>query len=205
MNVPQATNRMARELTELLKVRDTCILALEAAIVAAGNRIEEGYPNEALAMLRDAQEHFKGDTVLSRATAETNCEEVMPDAGNSTKPDHVKPGVASGDNTPQCFFCARPLESHYDNAQGHPWRRGSRVTVADLAINRQTETACGEKPPIGFGVPTLADRVKAVMAETGAGYESALQTVAEECELRSEAIFAVRQYFDYYEPEQKNG
>lgn len=145
------------------------------------------------------------DNLRKGLTAETNCEEVMPDAGNSTKPDHVKPGVASGDNTPQCFFCARPLESHYDNAQGHPWRRGSRVTVADLAINRQTETACGEKPPIGFGVPTLADRVKAVMAETGAGYESALQTVAEECELRSEAIFAVRQYFDYYEPEQKNG
>jgi hypothetical protein len=69
----------------------------------------------------------------------------------------------------------------------------------------QAETACGEKPPIGFGVPSLADRVKAVMAETGAGYESALQTVAEECELRSEAIFAVRQYFDHYEPEQKNG
>jgi hypothetical protein len=63
------------------------------------------------------------------------------------------------------------------------------------------ETACGEKPPIGFGVPTLADRVKEIMKETGATFECALQTTAHECELRSEAIFAVRQYFDHYEPE----
>lgn len=69
--------------------------------------------------------------------------EVMQNAGNSNKPDHAKPGAASGDNTPKCFFCGWPLETHSNNVQGHPWRRGSSVTDADLALNRQTETACG--------------------------------------------------------------
>lgn len=34
---------------------------------------------------------------------------------------------------PLCFFCARPLEAHDDNAQGHPWRVGPRVLESDLA------------------------------------------------------------------------
>lgn len=74
--------------------------------------------------------------------------------------------------------------------------------IDQVIIRSAKETAV--KPPIGFGVPTLADRVKAIMAETGATFECALQTTAEECELRSEAIFAVRQYFDHYEPQMRD-
>lgn len=36
------------------------------------------------------------------------------------------------DALPHCFFCGKPLYEHESNAQGHPWRRGSRVTAADL-------------------------------------------------------------------------
>lgn len=36
---------------------------------------------------------------------------------------------------PLCFFCGHPLAKHEVNALGHPWRRGSTVTSADLAAN----------------------------------------------------------------------
>lgn len=83
------------------------------------------------------------------------------------------------------------------------YKQACRALTLDCPMHG--ETACGEKPPIGFGVPTLADRVKEIMKETGATFECALQTTAHECELRSEAIFAVRQYFDHYEPKVNRG
>lgn len=33
---------------------------------------------------------------------------------------------------PPCFFCGHDFEKHYRNRQMHPWRVGSRVTLADL-------------------------------------------------------------------------